>query len=135
MANWVDQLISEAQEAPFKPYCHYVADGDVLEIFVAKGAFIGERVDETLTVHWSRENRDTIVGIDIKGFSLLKNRLEEFGVTVSVNDRLRLGAVLLSYLGLAGKDTIPVLAYNKVVKMAEQHREVPMESTGPSTCG
>ncbi len=61
-------LTSEYAGAEFKPYAFYNEEGDALEIHVAPGEYVANRLDTLFTVFTSLNNSDKVLGLAIKNF-------------------------------------------------------------------
>lgn len=121
-AKKVIQLAEPAAE--FKPVATYDPDGDCIEFFAAADLFYAERIDDRVTVYYSRETGE-IVGSLIKGVRNLCQRLfEKFpGFKIAIHgDRVRLEHIFLAQLWSEprDKDDMLVMTYEKLIKVAEE---------------
>lgn len=64
---------------PFKPYVYYCtnAPGQAVEAILTSEAHYGKWINPYLTVLYSMENRDEIVGFRVDGLIYLKTRHEQ----------------------------------------------------------
>ena len=108
----------------FKPTAYYDSDGDCIEFLAKPDAFYEERVDDVVTVYYSRKTGE-VIGSLIKGVSKLKKRLAEKlpGFMISIED----GRIRLEHLFLAGiwmeksePQAISVLTYKKLAEIAKR---------------
>ena len=92
-ASEVDKIASSAGQ--FKPGAHYDPDGDCIEFLIEPHDFYAERIDDLITVYYSRETNE-IIGSLIKGVSVFcKKLLDKYpGFIVEVQD----GKVYLAHL-------------------------------------
>ncbi len=100
----------------------YDRDGDCIEFFTCGDDFRAERVDDLVTVYYSRDTQQ-IVGSLIKGASKFCSALGEKmpGLAIEIKD----GPVKLEHLFLAGKwakehNKITSLTYEKLARIAEE---------------
>ncbi len=91
--NKVDQIASSTNS--FKAGAYYDPDGDCIEFLIEPHDFYAERIDDLITVYYSRETNE-IIGSLIKGVSsLCKKLLNKYpGFIVEVQD----GKVYLAHL-------------------------------------
>jgi hypothetical protein len=107
---------------PFKPEAYYDADGDCIEFIISGDDFYAERIDELVTVYYSRDSNQ-IIGTLIKGVTAFLKAVEQKlpGLCVEVKD----GPVRLEHLFLAKKwttgDRVTTIKYEKLIEIAEQH--------------
>jgi len=121
-AKKVMQLAKPAAE--FKPVATYDPDGDCIEFFAAADLFYAERIDDRVTVYYSRETGE-IVGSLIKGVrNLCMRLLEKFpGFKIAIHgDRVRLEHIFLAQLWSEPRDEddMLVMTYEKLIKVAEE---------------
>lgn len=103
-------------------HVYYDRDGDCIEFFICGDDFRAERVDDLVTVYYSRHSQQ-IVGSLIKGVSKFCSALSDKmpGLAIEIKD----GPVKLEHLFLAGKwakkhSEIASLTYEKLAKIAEE---------------
>lgn len=127
-------LQTPPNDKPFKAEVSYDIDGDCLEFIAKPDDFYAERVDDLLTVYYSRETNE-IIGSLIKGVSnfykCLLRRVPGFQVEV------RDGRILLAHLFRARlwsespdkQKKVIVRTYQKLAEFAEQV-QAEVEMTG-----
>lgn len=113
----------------FEPSAYYDSDGDCLEFFIKNDDYYAERVDELLTVYYSRQNNE-IIGSLIKGFHrLYENIISKMpGFAIEIKD----GRVQMAHLFRARlwtkepckKNKIMVKTYQKLVEFADEHKTI-----------
>lgn len=110
---------------PFTPAAYYDRDGDCIEFIAAPDAFFGERVDDLVTVYYSRDTGE-IVGSLIKGISALCNRmlkdLPGFGIEIH-DGRVKLRHLFRAQLWTSeatDPSDIRVIKYRKLIEVAER---------------
>ncbi len=64
------------KDVVFEPLATYDEDGDCMEFLISNESFYAKRIDDLVTVYYSRET-DEIVGSLIKGVSKYINKLKE----------------------------------------------------------
>lgn len=121
--NKLDQIASST--SPFKPGAHYDPDGDCIEFLIEPHDFYAERIDDLITVYYSRETNE-IIGSLIKGVSGLRKKLlgKCPGFIVEVQD----GKVCLAHLFRVSlwsedhlnKQQVIVRTYKKLAACAEE---------------
>jgi len=112
----------------FKPHARYRRESDCLEIFIGGDDAYAERVDDVLTVYWSEDQHDSLMGCEINGVRALVRAAETVGIEIARDGKLQLSALLAAYQGLY-PDRIPVRNYDKLMRFAkEQHQSVQVES-------
>jgi len=121
-AEKVTGLATPAEQ--FEPVATYDPDGDCIEFFAKAGLFYGERIDDRVTVYYSRETNE-IVGSLIKGVRNLCDRLlERFpGFTIEIEHGcVRLEHIFLAQLWSQPRDCddMLVMTYKKLIKVAEE---------------
>jgi hypothetical protein len=104
----------------FQPYSRYCRESDCLEIFVGDDDAYAERVDPVLTVYWSEEDHDALMGCEIKGVRSLVREADAVGVEISRDGKLQLSALITAYRGLY-PERIPVRSYDKLMRFAREH--------------
>lgn len=104
----------------FQPYSRYCRESDCLEIFVGGDDACAERVDPVLTVYWSEEDHDALMGCEIKGVRKLVQEAGAIGVEIAKGGMLQLSALITAYRGLY-PDRIPVRSYDKLMRFAREH--------------
>lgn len=89
----VDQIASSTNS--FKAGAYYDPDGDCIEFLIKPHDFYAERIDDLITVYYSRETNE-IIGSLIKGISSLRKKLLDKypGFIVEIQD----GKVYLAHL-------------------------------------
>ncbi|MBN2375204.1 MAG: hypothetical protein JXD22_02295 [Sedimentisphaerales bacterium] len=124
-ADKVDEIASSA--SPFKPGAYYDPDGDCIEFLTEPHDFYAERIDDLVTVYYSRETNE-IIGSLIKGVSSLRKKLLDKypGFIVEVQD----GKVHLAHLFRARlwseapahrqRNKVIIRTYQKLADCAEE---------------
>ncbi len=89
----VDQIASSTKS--FEPGAYYDPHGDCIEFLIEPHDFYAERIDDLVTVYYSRETNE-IIGSLIKGVSSLReNLLDKYpGFIVEIQD----GKICLAHL-------------------------------------
>jgi hypothetical protein len=103
----------------FKPYARYCRESDCLEIFIGGDDAFAERVDDVLTVYWSEDQDDSLMGCEIHGVRALVRAAAAVGIEIAREGKLQLSALLAAYQGLH-PDRIPVRNYEKLMRVAKQ---------------
>ena len=117
--NYVLSLAESMKK--FEPHTHYDKDGDCIEFIARDDDFYAERIDDLVTVYYSRESKQ-IVGSLIKGVNKFCSALSEKmpGLAIEIKD----GPVKLEHLFLAGKwaksDKITSVTYEKLAQIADE---------------
>lgn len=106
----------------FKPYSRYCRESDCLEFFVGGDDAHAERVDRVLTVYWSEEDDDALMGCEIKGVRKLVEEAGAVGVEIAKGGKLQLSALITAYRGLY-PERIPVRSYDKLMRFAREFTE------------
>jgi hypothetical protein len=108
----------------FEPTTIYDPDGDCIEFIAKNDDFYAERIDDLVTVYYSRETGE-IIGSLIKGVQgFFKTILERNpGFKIEIND----GPVKLEHLFLAKMwsaevdlTDVKVVTYRKLIEIAEE---------------
>lgn len=121
--KFADQVLKITGKPTFSgPVAVYDPDGDCIEFIARPDDFYAERVDNLLTVYYSRESGE-IVGSFIKGVrSWLTTILQKhpgFGVDIC-EGKVRLGLLFRAKCwGLSNDQAIPVRVYRKLVQYAD----------------
>jgi hypothetical protein len=112
----------------FTPYARYCRESDCLEIFIGGDDAHAERVDDILTVYWSEDQDDALMGCEIKGVRALVQAAGAVGIEIVRAGILQLSALIAAYQGLH-PDRIPVRTYHKLMRFAkERFQTVQFES-------
>ena len=76
--EWIEDLLKEAAAngPPVYPNAFYNPDGDMLEVRLNEKHRFAKRIDNLLTVYYTDDDDNEIVGYDIKNISRLMPRLE-----------------------------------------------------------
>jgi len=112
-------------ERPFNPQVHYDPDGDCVEFFAEPDDFYAERIDDVVTVYYSRKT-NALVGSMVKGVSkFYKTVLNKCpGLVIEIHDgRIQLSQVFRAYLWTQlphSKDEIRRRVYKKIIECADQ---------------
>src|SRR5665213_284351 len=121
-ADAVTRMVSPAVD--FVPTTTYDPDGDCIEFITKNDDFYAERIDELVTIYYSRESNE-IIGSLIKGVrGFCKKILERCpGFKIEIHD----GRVKLEHLFLAkmwSSDVelgdVKVVMYRKLIEAAEE---------------
>ena len=113
-----------ATDEPFKPTAIYDPDGDCIEFVAKPDDFYAERIDDLVTIYYSRENNEVIGSLikGVKGFC--KKVLEKYpGFKIEIHDgRIRLEHLFLAKMWSAEVDLsdVKVVTYRKLIEVAEQ---------------
>lgn len=106
----------------FRPTATYIAEGDCIEFFARSGSFYAERIDDLVTVYYSRQNNE-IIGSLIKDVGRFCREIlaKHPAFKIVVED----GPVRLEHLFLAkimsyDEDNIAVATYKKLMDVAEE---------------
>ena len=114
-------LAMEGVNDDFEPHAYYDADGDCVEFMARPDDFYAERIDDLVTVYYSRETNE-IVGSFIKGISQfcdrMKARLPGFVIQIETKP-IRIEHLFLARMWADG-DEIQVMKYQQLVKVAEE---------------
>lgn len=118
------RVMELAHPEPFKPVSYYDSDGDCIEFFFSDDDYYAERVDELLTVYYSRQS-GKIIGSLIKGVrKLYQNVISRYpGFSIEVQDgKIRLAHLFRARLWSEEKPSkIVVRTYQKLVAFADQY--------------
>jgi len=106
----------------FKPYSRYCRESDCLEIFMGGDDAYAERVDSALTVYWSENDDDALMGCEIKGVRRLVQEAGAVGIEIAKDGKLHLSALIAAYQGLY-PERIPVRTYNKLMRFAKERAQ------------
>lgn len=126
-ARQVMEIARNAFPVSFQPTAYYDHDGDCIEFIMNPDDYYAERVDDLLTVYYSRDTHE-ITGSLIKGVKkFYKEILNKYpGFQVVVND----GKIRLSHLFLAGMwSQVPSNTKIKVYKVLADQAEVSRTET------
>jgi len=121
----VDNIASSA--GSFKPGAYYDPDGDCIEFLIEPHDFYAERIDDLITVYYSRETNE-IIGSLIKGVSVFcKKLLNKYpGFIVEVQDgKVHLAHLFRAYLWSEipphkEKNRVIIRTYQKLAFYAEK---------------
>ena len=113
----------------FQPHRRYCRESDCLEVFVGGDDAHAERVDSVLTVYWSENDADALMGCEIKGVRKLVAEAGTVGIEIAKDGKLRLSALITAYRGLYPAN-IPVRSYDKLMRFAEQLQPLEFETSG-----
>jgi hypothetical protein len=109
---------------PFEPTATYDPDGDCIEFVAKPDDFYAERVDDLVTVYYSRRNGE-VIGSLIKGVrSFCKRMVERYpGFKIEIHGK----RIRLEYLFLAGMwsaeldpNDVKTIVYENLVKAAKE---------------
>jgi hypothetical protein len=116
------QVLSRVQKGDFKPFAAYDPEGDCIEFIAAPDPFKAKRIDELVTVYYSRASGE-IVGSFIKNVSAfcrdVRERFPGFKIVVK-DGRVRLEHLFLVRILSSSPEQIPVLEYQKLMDVAER---------------
>src|SRR5262245_17390903 len=98
----------------FQPYSRYCRESDCLEIFIGGDDARAEVVDDVLTVYWSEDDADSLMGCEIQGVRRLVREARATGVEITSEGKLGLAALLTAYRGLY-PDRIPSRSFDKLL--------------------
>lgn len=101
----------------FQPAAHYDPDGDCIEVFFTDEPFVGERLDQWVTVYRQRGSRE-IAGSLIKGVRKLLARYPGFNIDV-YDQKVRLSHVLRAPAWSEG-DPVKQRTYKILIEKAEE---------------
>lgn len=110
------------REPIFKPYARYCSDSDRLEVFIGGDDAYAERIDDVLTVYWSEDQGDALMGCEMRGVHELVRAAGAVGIEIAGSGMARLSALLAAYQALY-PDRIPVRAYDKLMRFAKERDE------------
>jgi len=124
-SDFAQEVLSRVKRGRgFTPQVTYDPDGDCIEFIAKPDSFYAERVDQLLTVYYSRETRE-VIGSLIKGVSKLLARIKSNypNFRIEIQDgKVRLEhlftAQLWIYEGEPPKEA--VLTYKKLRQVAEE---------------
>lgn len=110
------------KDAVFEPVATYDEDGDCMEFLINNESFYAKRIDDLVTVYYSRET-DEIVGSLIKGvskyISKLKERFPGFLVEIHEGSNM-LGHFFLVPMWEKNMEPMQVHIYKKLQEAAER---------------
>ncbi|MCX6796846.1 MAG: hypothetical protein NTW06_05130 [Candidatus Falkowbacteria bacterium] len=128
--NFEKEVLRLAQPSGrFEPVAYYDEDGDCIEFLISNDDYYAERVDELLTVYYSRDKNE-IIGSLIKGVrKLYQNVISKLpGFAIEIQD----GKVRIAHLFRAklwteqlkqtSGNTILVKTYQKLADCADEFK-------------
>ena len=122
--EFADAIMRHADESPFEPYAMPIPEGDCIEFFIAPDDYYAERIDDLITVYYSRATGN-IVGSLVKGVSGLCARMTEkcpgFGITVD-DQPVRLEHLFLAGFWSGTGNKVTWKTYRKLAELAEEHQ-------------
>lgn len=107
----------------FNPTAYYDSDGDCIEFLISPEPFFAERIDDLLTVYWSQENNQQLVGAVLKGISkFFEETVRSLpGFSLEIHDGpARLVHIFQAKLWQRSRDPqdLVTLTYRKLIKAA-----------------
>ncbi len=117
LAKFLDGLKPAAEQ--FEPTAIHDPDGNCIEFLFAPDDFFAERIDDVVTVYYSRESGD-LIGSLIKNVSGIKEKLPGvFGISLD-DGKVKLSHLFVAVAASLKKDDKPrILIYKKLTKAAE----------------
>lgn len=108
----------------FKPGAWYNKQGDCIECLFAPDMFYAERVDDLLTVYYSRQT-GKLIGCVLKGVSgFYKKVVQQLpGFALEIRDgRVRIGLLLRARVWPEARrdKSVPLKIYEKVIEQADE---------------
>lgn len=112
------------EDIKFTPVATYDEDGDCVEFLISPDSFYAARVDNLVTVYYSRET-NAIVGSLIKGVSKycreIRKKMPGFGVIIQEGS-IMLGHLFLIRMLESDMENMQVLVYKKLQAVAEEKK-------------
>jgi hypothetical protein len=117
LAKFIETL--PGSTGSFTPSATYDPDGDCIEFMFAPDDFYAERIDDILTVYYSRVTGE-LIGSLVKNISAIKQK-HPCVYAISVEDgKVQLRHLLVAAAGVLDLDQSQLLIYRKLVKAAEE---------------
>lgn len=120
LARFINELPPPDQ---FRPTATFDPDGDCIEFMFHPDDFYAERIDDVVTVYYSRTSGE-LIGSVIKNLSALK-RKHPAAFAISVQDgKVQLKHLFVAVAALLGKFDVSnahLLVYRKLIKAAEDN--------------
>jgi hypothetical protein len=126
--NFEKEVMRLAQPSEhFEPMAYYDKDGDCIEFLISNDDYYAERVDELLTVYYSRDKNE-IIGSLIKGVrKLYQNVISKLpGFAIEIQDgKVRIAQLFRARLwteqpSQISGNTILVKTYQKLAAFADE---------------
>jgi len=104
----------------FQPQTYYDAHSDSLEFVLRPDDFYAERVDQLVTVYYSRETGE-IIGSFLKGVGSLLKKNPGLKILIQENGRVRLAHILVARIAMERSELNgPVtVVYNRLIQQSE----------------
>ncbi|MCK4793239.1 MAG: hypothetical protein KAV87_56435 [Desulfobacteraceae bacterium] len=115
-------LAAENLSGQFEPQVYYDEDADCVEFVSAPDDFYAERIDELITVYYSRENNE-LIGSLIKGVRALLQTRPSLGILVQ-DGRVKLAHIFIAHIAMERQDLQEhvTVVYRHLIAQAEANK-------------
>lgn len=116
-------LAKENMSTPFVPQVYYDPDVDCVEFITKADDFYAERIDELVTVYYSRKDNE-LIGSLIKGIASLLKRKPNLNILIK-DGRVKLAHIFIARAAMAedcfnkSEWTVYQNIYQKLIEQAE----------------